>query len=117
MKTYKERALAAKKAKTARSLTPSYLEWKEKGQEMVGMFISKAEISSSVGGGTYNQYLFETDEGNVKFHLGHAADTEVAEVFTQGLVYSITFQGQEDIGGGKRVNKFDILELGPVGEV
>lgn len=117
MKTYQEMAAEAKKAKTGRSLTPEYLEWKTKGQEMVGVFISKAEIISSTGTGTYNQYLFQTDEGNVKFHLGHAADTEVAEVFKPGVIYSITFQGKEDIGGGKRVNKFDIVEVGPVTEV
>lgn len=117
MKTYAEMAAEAKKNKTGRSLTPEYKAWEKKGDVLYGMFISKAEIESSTGQGTYYQYLFATDDGNVKFHLGHAADTEVAEVFTQGIVYSIEFLGKEDIGGGKRVNKFDITEIGPVGEV
>jgi len=116
MKTFRDMAAEAVKAKTGRSLTPNYLEWKEKGQDMVGVFISKTEIVSSAGDGSYNQYLFQTDEGNVKFHLGRAADSEVGEVFRPGIIYSIIYKGQEDIGGGRRVNKFDILEIGPVGE-
>jgi len=116
MKKYADMAVEAKKTKAGRSLTPTYVKWEKEGQQIVGMFISKSEIASSTGEGTYNQYLFETDEGNVKFHLGHAADTEVGAVFAPGIVYVITYQGQEEVKGGRRVNKFDIIELGPYGE-
>ena len=116
MKTFAEQAAEARKNKSARTLTPRYFEFKAKGDEVCGVFISKAEIASSTGEGNYNQYLFETDDGNVKFHLGHAADTEVAAVFKPGIVYAIVFEGKVDIGKGRRVNKFDIVEVGPVGE-
>jgi hypothetical protein len=116
MTKYADMAKEAKEKKTGRSLTPEYVKFEKKGQSIIGLFISKSAIQSSTGDGSYNQYLMETDEGNVKFHLGSAADAEVGEVFKPGVVYSIEFQGQEDIGGGRKVNKFDIMELGPVGQ-
>lgn len=104
----------AKKDGALKQLTPVFHEWGKPGDTLIGAFISKGEVSSSAGGGTYYQYVFETDEGNVKFHLGRASDTDVGEVLQPGVIYAITFQGKEEISGGRRVNKFNVEELGPV---
>jgi len=116
MKTYRQMAEDAAKAKEALQLTPTFVEFKEKGQQIVGAFISRAEIKSSTGKGTYFQYLFDTDDGRVKFHMGSVADSEFGESFTRGVVYLIEFLGKEKIPGGHSVNKWNVLEIGSTGD-
>ena len=113
MSTYKEMYEKAVKDKAVKQLTPVYQEWKKPQDRVIGSFISKGEVSSSAGGGSYYQYVFETDDGNVKFHMGRAADTDVGAVLTPGIIYTITYLGQEEIKGGRRVNKFNVEEIGP----
>lgn len=115
---YKEQFAEAKKAKTGRELTAKYIEWKEKGQLLVGRLLSKNEVASSMGTGTYSQYLFDTDDGLQKVALGKAADGEAGALMVVGGVYAITFQGQEKLTGGRKINRFNVLELeAPIGSV
>lgn len=109
----------AKKAKKLVNKTPAYVKWEKKGEMIIGAFVSSVSIGSKIADGEYNQYLFDTDEGLVKFALGRAADNEVNHIFKEGCVYSVEFLGKEDIQGGKRVNKFSIheIELGDENQV
>ncbi len=116
MQTYKEMYDKAKKEKSLKQLTPEYKEWKEPDDMVIGAFISKGTVESSAGGGQYFQYVFETDEGNVKFHMGRASDNDIGAVLVPGVIYAITYQGKEEISGGRRVNKFMVEELGPVAD-
>lgn len=116
MQTYKEMYLKAVKEKSLKQLTPVYHEWKEPDDQIVGAFISKGTVESSAGGGQYYQYVFETDDGNVKFHMGRASDNDIGAVLVPGVIYAITYLGKEEISGGRRVNKFDVSELGPVAD-
>lgn len=111
MSNYKAIYDRARKNGTAKQRTAKYVKWEQKGQIIVGAYVSSAPVASRLGGTEYNQYLFDTDEGLVKFALGKSADNEIGEILTRGLVYAITFEGQEDIAGGRRVNKFDVVEL------
>ena len=115
MQTYKQMYEKAQKDKSLKQLTPVYQEWKKPNDQIVGAFISKGEVESSAGGGRYYQYVFQTDDGNVKFHMGHAADNDIGAVLTPGVIYAITFLGKEEISGGRRVNKFNVEELGTEG--
>jgi len=112
METYKERYEKAKKAKALKSLTPDYHDWKVDSSELTGAYVSQAPVEGTLGGKTYNQYIFETDKGLVKFSLGSAADNEIAAIFAPGVIYHIEYAGKEEIGGGRQVNKFTIVELG-----
>jgi len=112
METYKERYEKAKKAKALKSLTPDYHDWKSDGNEIVGAYVSHAPVEGTLGGKSYNQYIFDTDNGLVKFSLGSAADNEIAAILAPGVIYHIEYAGKEEIGGGRQVNKFAILELG-----
>lgn len=112
MRSYNELYKNSKQNKTAKSLTPNYVKWDKEGQMIVGAFISYSPVQSRLGDKEYNQYIFETDEGLVKFALGRSADNEVTPVLARGLVYAITFQGKESIAGGRSVNRFDIEEVG-----
>ena len=114
MQNYKQMYQDAQKSGRLKHLTPVYQEWKKSGDQIIGAFVSKGLVDSSRGGQQYYQYVFATDQGNVKFSLGRAADIDVGAAFREGVIYAIEFQGKEDIGGGRSVNKFDIFELGTV---
>ena len=109
---YKEQMAKAKKDKTAENLTPDFMKWEKKGQGIIGEMMSKNAVASSLSEGEYQQYLFKTDDGLIKFSLGKAADEELKATMVPGGVYEITFEGQEDIGKGKKVNKFQVFSLG-----
>ncbi len=111
---YSEMAEKAKEKGASRDLTPVFLTFKDKGDHVTGKFLSMSPVDSSLSDGTYNQYIFETDDGLVKFHIGAATDKEVAPSLVVGRIYHIEYQGKERIQGGRSVNKFKVLELDPV---
>ena len=112
MSTYKEMYEKAVKAKEIRQITATYQAWDKIGEIILGRFIGSSGVESSLGGGTYNQYLFDTDEGPVKFALGRAADAEIGAMLKKDRIYWIRYLGQEEISGGRRVNKFICQEVG-----
>jgi len=111
MDSYKDQLAKAKKGKTTRSLVPKYHDFKSDGELIVGAFVSLAAVDGQAGEKSYNQYIFDTDDGLIKFHLGSAADNEVAAQFVEGVVYAIEFEGKEEISRNRSVNKFDIFEV------
>lgn len=112
METFRGLYDQAKKEKTTRQLTAEYRKFEKKGDSVLGRLVGVLAVQSTMGGGEYNQYLFETDEGLVKFALGRSGDGEIGVVFEKGKVYYIEFLGKEDISGGRRVNKFYCDEVG-----
>ena len=116
-KSYKQLYADSRKANTAKSVTPTYHKWKKEGAQIIGAFISYAPVQSRLGDKEYNQYIFETDDGMVKFALGRSADNEVTPILAAGVVYAITFQGKESIAGGRSVNRFEIEEVGIADQV
>jgi len=117
MKSYRELYNRSKKAKTVKSLTPNYVKWEKKGQQIIGAFISFNPVQSRLGGSEYNQYIFETDEGLIKFALGKSADSEFTPQLASGIVYAITYEGKENIAGGRQVNRFNLEEIGIADQV
>lgn len=115
--SYKEQYAEAKKGKDVKTLTATYIEFKEKGTSIVGRLLSRNTVQSTLGGGTYFQYLFDTDKGMVKFALGRATDSEAGALMGRGGVYAIEFLGQEKISGGRKLNRFNVEEIeAPVAE-
>ncbi|NVM22327.1 MAG: hypothetical protein HWN68_11175 [Desulfobacterales bacterium] len=113
MSNYEEMYKEYEKAGGVETLTPQFVEFKKEGQSVLGAYISSADIQGKIGEGTYKQYVFNTDKGLVKFAMGNATDREVFPQLIVGDIYHVVFQGQEDIGGGKRVNKFKVEHLVP----
>ena len=111
MVDYKKAYEKAKKESRVKQRTAKYIKWDKPGDEIIGRFISVNPVPSQRGEGHYNQYLFETNEGMVKFALGSATDREAEEIFIKDSVFAVKFLGKEDIAGGQRVNKFDIWEI------
>jgi len=108
---YKEQYDKAVKEKVTKSLSAKFIEWKDKGQQIIGRLLARNAVASQLGGGTYFHYLFQTDEGLVKISLGRATDNDAGQLMGKDGVYSVTFQGQEKISGGRKINKFDIVEI------
>jgi len=108
---FKDLFTELKKDGTARLLTATYVEWKKSGDQIIGRLLNKNAVSSRLGGGEYYQYMFDTDGGLVKCALGKATDGEAGALMGLGGVYSIVYKGTEKIGGGRQLNRFEILEL------
>jgi len=108
---YEDMAKEAAEQKTVRELTPDFFQFKEEEDTVVGRFLSKSEVVSSTNKGTYNEYLFDTDDGTVHFHCGAQFDEKVGVVLVTGKIYRITFKGKRDIGAGRRVNNFTVEEI------
>ena len=117
MRSYQELYKSSKRAKTVKPLTPKYIKWEEAGQQIVGAYISHNPVTSRLGDKEYNQYIFETDDGLIKFSLGRSADSELTPQLVTGIVYAITFQGKEGIAGGRSVNRFLLEEVGIADQV
>ena len=109
--SYLQAAQKALKEGKGNNITPTYLTFDENRKVICGRFLNKAPVASSVSDGTYNQYLFDTDDGLVKFHLGSATDNEAGAVMKTGNVYHIEFLVKEDLKVGKTVNKYHIEEI------
>ena len=111
--SYQEMADKAFKRGLTENLTPTYIEWETEGQKVIGMLKGKVSIKSNKNEGIYNQYMFDTDDGLIKFHLGMVTDGEAGSVMEVGGIYYIEYQGQIKIGGGKNVNKFHVERINP----
>ena len=106
---YKEQFEKAKKAKMADKINPVFKKFEKVDDTIVGMFMAKSSVGSNKDedGQTYNQYLFSTDEGPVKFHLGSVADGEIGAQLVEGNVYAVIYKGKEKISSTRSVNKFE----------
>ncbi len=103
---YAEAYSKAKKEKRTETITPEYVTFEKEKAFVVGQFIGYAAVASSQGDGYYNQYLFNTDVGLVKFALGNATDKEIIPLMRVGEVYHVEFQGKEKLDAKRSVNKF-----------
>ena len=116
MSTYLEQLKEAQKNSNVKKLTAVYQKWVKSGEKILGSFIDRSEVGKAEEGNRYYQYLFETDEGLTKFSLGNASDGEIGAALIKGRVYLIEFKGKENIGGGRKVNRFECTEIGFEGE-
>lgn len=109
--SYKAMANEAIKQGAVEQLTPVYREFKKAGDGFVGRLKGISPVESGLSEGTYNQYLFDTDEGLIKCAFGGATDKEAGLLMEVGRVYMIEYQGTVKITGGRQVNKFQITRL------
>lgn len=110
--TYQERFTQAVKDHRTKDVSPEWVAFEKKDQSVLGKLLGTSAVDSSLGSGSYLQYMMETDDGLIKFSLGAATDKELAPVIKVGGVYKITYQGQQKIKGGRRVNRFKVVSLG-----
>lgn len=111
MQNYAEMYAAAKKGDKVKALTPEFIKWEKENDQVIGAFVGKSTLPSREVGKTYNQYLFNTDSGHVKFSLGQVGDSDYGEVFTPGCVYVITYLGKGKSQTGNEFKLFEVAEL------
>jgi len=117
MVDYKALRKKAQKEGKTENLTPDFQKFEKVGQEIVGEMVAKNPVDSTLSDGQYNQYLFRNEEGLIKFALGKAADSELEKTMVPGGYYAIKYEGQVDLAGGRKVNKFQVDCFGHRDEV
>jgi len=110
---YKQR----EKDKELQDITPTFVKFEKVDDFKIGRFIDTIEIESVKTGGRYKQYIFDTNTGRIKFHMGANADKEIGSVMKKGCVYFVQFKGQEEIGNNQSVNKWKVLLVDDTGEI
>lgn len=108
---YKQMLEKAKSKGATRTITATYHKFTKKGETLVGRFVAKHPVRSTLNESTYNQYLFDTDQGRIKFAMGAQADLEVGETLVKDGIYEVIFDGSEKISGGRQVKRFIVNEL------
>ena len=114
--TYAELSKKVKTAGTAKSVAPEFFKWGKPGQTIIGVYKGHHEVQSREMTGSYFQYIFDTDKGPVKCHMGSNYDAEQGSLLVTSNLYEVTYKGKEDIGGNRSVNRFDTIDLGPIPE-
>jgi hypothetical protein len=109
--SYLKIAQKALKEGKGKNFSPVYITFGEDRKVVCGRFLHKAAVASSVSDGFYDQYLFDSDDGLIKFHLGSATDNEAGILMVAGKVYHIEYLGKEKLKGAKSVNKYHIEEI------
>lgn len=104
-------------AKTVRELAPVFVKFEEEGQLVIGKLLSKTTVKSRQSGGSYNDYVVDTDEGTVHFACGNQFDERIGNTLGIGRVYAWTYKGKRDIGKGRRVNEFSCVHVPVEGEL
>ena len=110
--TYKEMAERADREQSAVVLTPVFKTFGMVGDSILGRYMSAQEVKPSSGEGQpYRDYVFETDEGLVRFHLGAQTDKELSGAMFIGGVYRITYREEVKLAKGRRTKKYDVVQV------
>lgn len=108
---YEELYKESEKEGLIEDLEPEFVKWDKIGKTVLGRFKGATDIESSVGEGSYKQYLFETDDGAVKFQLGAVTDGSIFPQLVVDGIYRIKFKGQEKTQKGFNVNRFEVRAI------
>jgi len=108
---YTEQFKAAEKAKTLKKLTPVYKAWDKKGEAVIGKYLDHQEVSSENSEKGYVHFLFEDDQGPIKFSMGMTTAKSVIASMEKGKVYIVRFEGKEKTSSGFEVNTFTVAEI------
>lgn len=111
MGTYADAYKEASRKEGTKEIGVTYFKFEEVGKHIVGVYVGFNPVPGQYQGQEYNQYLFETDDGPIKFHLGAAADRDYAPLLVIGEIYMVRYDGKQDIGKGQQVNRFHVEHI------
>lgn len=86
-------------------------EWEE-GETIVGKLIDITTVHFEETGNDINGYLLETDAGLIQFTMGASVDMQAGNKMVIGNVYACTYKGKKDIGKGRHMNVFKVIDCG-----
>lgn len=108
---YKELLKAARDQNAARNLVAKYVKLDKEGVEVIGKYMGFVVIPAKKNMPEYKQYLFDTDDGAVKFAPGNNFDGSTGAMMSVGGVYALTYKGKRDIGAGHKVNEWECVSV------
>lgn len=108
---YQDQWDEAVKEEQTESVRARYMVLEKEGESVVGRFLGIGKVISSLNEKEYNQYIFDTDEGIVKFPLSSTVDVECNQIFVEGEVYRIEYLGEQKTQKGFKVKDFDIRRI------
>lgn len=86
-------------------------EWAE-GEVIVGKLINITVVHFEETGNDINGYVLETDSGLIQFTMGASVDMQAGDKMVIGNVYACMYKGKKDIGKGRHMNVFKVLDCG-----
>lgn len=108
MATYAELLKARKASGQVKRQSVKFHQFEKKGESILGKLMGISALNSTNGQGTYNMYLFETDDGFLKCSLGAAADQDMAPLWQLGGVYYVEYAGKEKLPNNRSMHRFEI---------
>lgn len=108
---YKEAYEKSKKSGALKDLKPEFKKWEKEGEFIIGRFKHRIHITSTMSPEGYEHYVFDTDEGVVKFPLSGYNDKEIGSQLVPGHVYYIEYKGKEKLAAGNEMKVFDAQEV------
>ena len=108
---YKEAYEAAKKSKLLKDLKPEFKKWEKEGDSIIGRLKAIVRLEGAMGGAGYNHYIFDTDDGMIKFPLSGYNDTEIGTQLRIDHIYYIEYKGKQELAGGREMKVFDAKEV------
>jgi len=86
-------------------------DWVE-GEYVIGELVDIKTVHFEETDNDVNAYVFMTDSGLIQFTMGAMVDLQAGNKFVIGVVYACKFKGKKDIGKGRSMNVFQVLEIG-----
>lgn len=112
MATYEERAQAALKNKSVRTLNAKFWKWDKDGKTLVGTVLRIDTVETKKDWKPIKRYVLDTDYGIRSCLLGGASDTNLDGFIRVGMTVMITYDGTMEMDNGRNpMNVFTVLEL------
>lgn len=92
-------------------LTFNIKSWNESGDFLVGKVKKIEDFQGSKFETVCKSYLLETDEGLISTVLGASSDKQLEGLDLIGHILYIEYLGQIDLEGGKRCNRFSVIDV------
>lgn len=98
----------ARKAGKTRRANVSIFKFQEPGDRLIGVLREIEPFEEGQFDQEVNRYVLDTPDGRFSCILGSAADKSLEGNIEVGDRVAITFNGQQEISGGRTVNIFDV---------
>lgn len=108
---YKKMYEEAQKTGAVKDLKPEFFKFEKEGDSIIGRLKSIVHLDSSLTAEGYNHYIFETDEGMIKFPLSGYNDKEIGTQLRKNHVYYIEYKGTVKLEQGRKLKDFHVVEV------
>lgn len=108
---YKEMYDEAQETGALKELKPEFFKFEKVGDKIIGRLKAVVHVDGSLTAEGYNHYIFETDDGMIKFPLSGYNDKEIGTQLRKNHVYYIEYKGTTDLKDGRKLKDFYVVEI------